>query len=133
MANKIRKRRIVVALWMINMSGREILSGIFRYAKTRIGWDIRLIQLPNATHPERIRKLASKEIDGIITSDFCNATLKKILAGTMSPVVFIGSPNIVIPRPRYSKTSSKPARTGIPRDTCRCRKTMQHIHVADST
>ena len=105
MSNKIRKRCIAVALWTNNLSGREILSGIFRYARSRIGWDLRLIQLPNATHPERIRKLASKEIDGIITSDFCNATLKKILAETMSPVVFIGSPNIVIPRPRYSKTS----------------------------
>ena len=51
---------------MINMSGREILSGIFRYAKTRIGWDIRLIQLPNATHPEGIIKLAAEGVDGII-------------------------------------------------------------------
>ena len=43
---------------MNGTSGRDILSGIFRYAKTRVGWDIRLVQLPNAMHPERIRKLA---------------------------------------------------------------------------
>ena len=58
MQERLRKRRIVVALWMNGTSGRDILSGIFRYAKTRVGWDIRLVQLPNAMHPERIRKLA---------------------------------------------------------------------------
>lgn len=105
MANKIRKRRITVALWMINMSGREILSGIFRYAKTRIGWDIRLIQLPNATHPEGIIKLAAEGVDGIITSDASNAALKELMSGTDAPVVFIGPTTRLIPRPTNGKTS----------------------------
>ena len=41
-----RIRRIIVALWTNIASGRDILTGIFRYAKTRMGWDIVLVQLP---------------------------------------------------------------------------------------
>ena len=105
MANKAQKRRIAVALWMNCTSGREILSGIFRYAKTRVGWDIHLIQLPNATHPEKVKRLVAEGVDGLITSDFSNASLKEIAAKTDVPVVFIGPPTMPIPRPSGGKTS----------------------------
>ena len=85
-------RKIVAALWMGCASGRDILTGIFRYAKTRIGWDIRLIQLPN-THPERIEKLASEGVDGLITSDLSNRELRKLVDSIKPPVVFIGAPD----------------------------------------
>lgn len=105
MADKARKRRIVVALWMNNMSGREILSGIFRYSQTRVGWDIRLVQMPNATHPERIRRLADEGMDGIISSDASNVELRELMSKSHAPVVFIGPPTRQIPRPPGSKTS----------------------------
>jgi LacI family transcriptional regulator len=105
MAHETKKRRIAVALWMNGTSGRDILSGIFRYAKTRIGWDVRLIQLPNATHPERIRRLAAQGIDGLIASDLSNVALKEIVTRTDVPVVFIGPPTLPIPRPSGGKTS----------------------------
>ena len=105
MARKTQKRRIAVALWMNGTSGRDILSGIFRYAKTRIGWDIRLIQLPNATHPERIRRLIDDGVDGLIASDFSNTVLKDAVSRISAPVVFIGPPSLSIPRPPAGKTS----------------------------
>ena len=105
MRQRLRKRRIIVALWMNGTSGRDILSGIFRYAKTHIGWDIRLVQLPNATHPERIRRLAAEGVDGLIASDLSNSALKEIVAETNAPVVFIGPPTMPIPRPSGGKTS----------------------------
>lgn len=98
MARKTQKRRIAVALWMNSTSGRDILSGIFRYAKTRVGWDIRLIQLPNATHPERIRRLAAEGVDGLITGDLSNVAIRETVSETDVPVVLIG-PHMEIPRP----------------------------------
>ena len=105
MTKKIRKRRIVVALWMNCTSGRDILSGIFQYAKTHIGWDIRLVQLPNALHLEKIRRLAKEGIDGLIASDLANPAMKEIVAKTDTPTVFIGPPAMPIPRPSGGKTS----------------------------
>ena len=90
---------------MNGTSGREILSGIFRYAKTRLGWDIRLIQLPNATHPAKVRRLVAEGVDGLITSDVSNAALKEIVSRTDVPVVFIGPPAMPIPRLSGGKTS----------------------------
>lgn len=105
MANKIRKRRIVVALWMNCMSGRDILSGIFRYAKTRAGWDIRLVQLPNAMHTEQIREIAEEGVDGLIASDLSNSAIREIISDEELPVVFIGPPTMPIPRPPGGRTS----------------------------
>jgi LacI family transcriptional regulator len=105
MAHKMKKLKIVVALWTINLSGREILSGIFNYAKTRIGWDIQLVHLPNAIHPEKIADMAAGGVDGIITSDLSDATLRKILMKHSMPAVYISPPNVNIPRPPGSKTS----------------------------
>ena len=85
-------RRIVAALWMGCASGRDILTGIFRYAKTRIGWDIRLVQLPNI-YPERIGKLAAEGVDGLITSDLSNRELRELVDSIRPPVVFIGAPD----------------------------------------
>ena len=85
-------RKIVAALWMGYASGRDILAGIFRYAKTHIGWDIRLIQLPN-THPERIEKLAAEGVDGLITSDLSNQQLRELVDLIKPPAVFIGTPD----------------------------------------
>ena len=104
-ARQRRRRRIIVALWMNGTSGREILSGIFRYARTQIGWDIRLVQLPNTPHPKRIRQLAAEGVDGIIASNMSNATLTEIVSNTRAPFVFIGPPSTPIQRPPGGKTS----------------------------
>ena len=90
---------------MNGTSGRDILSGIFRYARTRIGWDIRLIVVPNATHPEKIKRLVAEGVDGLITSDLSSAPLKAIVAHTDVPLVFIGPPSMQIPRPSGGATS----------------------------
>lgn len=105
MANNMKKLKIVVALWTDNLSGRELLSGVFNYAKTRAGWDIRLIHLPNATHPERMLEIVAEGVDGIITSYLSDDTMRKILSQISAPTVYIGSPNLKFARPKGSKTS----------------------------
>lgn len=105
MTKKIRKRRIIVALWMNCTSGRDILSGIFQHAKTCIGWDIRLVQLPNALHLNKIRRLVKEGVDGLIASDLSNPALMDIVTKTNTPIVFIGPHTMPIPRPSGGKTS----------------------------
>ena len=105
MAQKARKRHIIVALWMNSTSGRDILSGIFRYARTRIGWDIRLVQLPNAIHPEKIKRLAAEGLDGLVASDVSDPSIKKILSQNCMPAVLISSTPLPIRRPPGSTTS----------------------------
>ncbi len=94
-----RIRRIVVALWTSAASGRDILTGIFRYAKMRMGWDIVLVQLPYGIRPEAIAQMRQSGVDGLIASDLSNPELKKLATGTNLPVVFIGQADTAIPRP----------------------------------
>ena len=89
--------RIAVALWMNGASGRDILSGIFRYARTRNVWDIQLMPLPNGVRPEIPAQMAEAGVDGIISASF-SPQVKSLLDATAAPLVFIG-PSIDIPRP----------------------------------
>ena len=84
MAHKTQKRRIAVALWMNGMSGRDILSGIFRYAKTRIVWDIHLIQLPNATNAEKLPRVLGGLGTAVISTSkgmMCDRDARKLGIG----------------------------------------------------
>ena len=89
-----------MALWTNIASGRDILTGIFRYAKTRMGWDIVLVQLPYGIRFKTIVQARRNGIDGLIASDLSNPELKKIATDTNVPVVFIGQADTAISRPR---------------------------------
>ena len=98
MKNRRRQiRRIVVALWMNGASGRDILSGIFRYARTCNGWDIQLMPLPNGIRPDIPAQMVEAGVDGIISASL-SPQVKSLLDATAAPLVFIG-PSIDIPRP----------------------------------
>ncbi len=81
-------RRVAVALWMNIASGRDVLSGIFRYARTR-RWDIQLLPLPGGISREMTSRIRDGGIDGIISTSL-GTTVKDVLNSTSVPVVFIG-------------------------------------------
>ena len=96
-------KRIVVALWLGNASGREILSGILRFAKMRKLWQITILQLPNGFSPSMIEQLRQETIDGIITSDPTNEVVQKLVQEMAIPFVVI-APRAKIARPNGGTT-----------------------------
>lgn len=97
-------QRIVAATWMGCASGREILSGIFRYARAKKRWHLSLLQLPNGFSDELVRQIKTYGIDGIITCDMKNPVLQELVGQTSAPMVVIG-PKEPIPRPKGCKVS----------------------------
>ena len=73
-------KRIVAALWLSNASGRDLLSGIFRFARERKHWQITLLQLPNGFSPVLLDQIRKSGTDGIITSDHGNPTVMTLVA-----------------------------------------------------
>ena len=83
-------KRVVVALWMNGAAGRDILSGVFRFARASRHWNVRLLQLPNGFPPEIMAQIDRDGIDGLITSELAEHAVKDILARSPVPLVFIG-------------------------------------------
>ena len=99
MTQKAKKpRRIVVALYMGNISGRELLTGIFRHARDVGNWDIQLVQLPDGFRKERIERAQAEGIDGLILCSLYNPELRRLVDETDAPLVYVGAP-MTIARP----------------------------------
>lgn len=88
MPKKDRLRRVVVALWTGNVSGRELLSGVLRYAQEHPFLSITLLQLPNDHNPT-VDTIIAAGVDGIITSDLGNPDVRRIIAETDAQIVAI--------------------------------------------
>ena len=86
-------KRIVAALWLGNASGRDLLSGIFRFARERKHWQITLLQLPNGFSPVLLDQIRKSGTDGIITSDHGNPTVMTLARETSAPLVAIRTPS----------------------------------------
>jgi len=85
-------RKIVVALWMGYASGREILSGVYRFAKEARFWQITLLVLPNGFSTALVDQILAEGADGIITTDPENATIRRLANELTVPLVIIGPP-----------------------------------------
>ena len=83
-------KRILIALWMGNASGREILSGIFSFAKSQSDWEPILVHLPNGLSSELSEQLRQVGVDGIISCDLSNPILRGLIDATSAPLVVIG-------------------------------------------
>ena len=84
-------KHIAVALWTGFASGRDLLSGVLRYAQEHRRWSISIIQLPGETRPQ-INAIVSAGVDGIITSDIGNEAVARMIRETHAPVVTIEAP-----------------------------------------
>ena len=83
-------KRILIAVWMGGASGRDILSGIFSFAKSRNDWQTILLQLPNGFSSEQLQQIGRDGVDGIITCDLSNPRVRKLIDDTCAPLVLIG-------------------------------------------
>ena len=88
-------RRIVVALWTGLASGRDLLSGVLRYAQEHPFLSITLLQLPN-DHSPIVDTIIAAGVDGVITSDLGNPDVRRIIAETDAQVVAVErNPNLM--------------------------------------
>lgn len=103
-ARKIK--RVLVALWTESASGRDILSGVFRYVRDNAFWDVVLAPLPNGFRPEVVDNARGGGFDGVIASDFSPEPIRRLVETTCIPVVSIGDAASVVRRPRGGPVSS---------------------------
>ena len=88
-------KRVLVALWMGGESGRDILTGIYRYVRTHRPWDIQLVQMPDGFNVGMIENVVSAGIDGIISSHFGHSALDSLFNALPVPLVLISSPQAI--------------------------------------
>ena len=88
---KIEVRQVVVFLHMSGASGRDMLSGIFTYAKGGRRWSINLANAAIKTADEVNALIARGRIDGIIAGEYCLPDAPRLLAASGIPLVYIGT------------------------------------------
>lgn len=84
-------KHIAVALWTGNASGRDLLSGVLRYAQEHKRWSISIIQLPGEPRAH-LNAILSAGVDGVITSDIGNDAVKRLISETEAKIVAIEVP-----------------------------------------
>ena len=88
---KIAIRQVLVFLHMSGASGRDMLSGIFNYAKGGRRWSINLANAAIKTADEVNSLIAKGHIDGIIAGEYCLPDAPKLLTALNIPLVYIGT------------------------------------------
>ena len=88
---KIEVRQVLVFLHMSGASGRDMLSGIFNYAKGGRRWSLNLANAAIKTADEVNALIAKGRIDGIIAGEYCLPDAPKLLAASDIPLVYIGT------------------------------------------
>ena len=95
-----RIRRVAIVLRMSGAAGRDILSGIFHFARSHPHWHTRLFQMPDEFTPENFQTEMSNGIDGIIASEpGPDETARQVCASSV-PVSFIGDPGPILAKRR---------------------------------
>lgn len=87
-----REMRILVALDLTHQSGREHLSGFYRYADKKDNWEVRLVPSTEASYLPMVRQFLSDHIDGAIVKGECVAELGKAIRSANVPTVIIDKP-----------------------------------------
>jgi len=88
---KIRVKQVLLFLHMSGASGRDMLSGIFNYAKGGKRWSINLANAAIKTKREVNTLIAKGRIDGIIAGEYCLPDAPRLLATSDIPLVYIGT------------------------------------------
>lgn len=86
------KRRIALFLYLSFASARDLLTGIFRYARECEHWHLQLVQMPEGLTPEIRRRINSGWFDGIIATSEAVGGFPDYLLKTAVPVSLIGIP-----------------------------------------
>ena len=84
-----RQIRILVAVRISKASGRDMLSGMFRFIEQNPSWQLQLVQYDSEFTADVVRRAPAEGFDGIVvTSPGANGTLDA-LAETPLPVVLV--------------------------------------------
>lgn len=84
-----RAIKVLAAVRIARTSGRDILSGIFRFIEQHTGWQLHLVQYDEDFSPETVRSAPAKGFDGIIATIPGSDGTLAALAETPLPVVFV--------------------------------------------
>ena len=93
MSARLSSKRIfnvAVVLRLAGASGRDLLSGISRYARENCHWRMTVVNGPDLGAAALMRELASGGFDGIISSEAASDEDVLRLAGLGVPLVIIG-------------------------------------------
>ena len=82
-----RRFRVLAAVEIARVSGRDTLSGIFRFVETHPDWQIVLVQSAAEFTPELVRTAKDKGIDGIIATIPGSEETLAALVETPLPVI----------------------------------------------
>ena len=95
-----RIQNVAVVLRLAGASGRDLLSGISRYARENCHWRMTVVNGPDLTSETMFQELASDRFDGVISSEAETDEDVFRLASLGKPVAIIGwHGNINRPRP----------------------------------
>ena len=86
--NTMKKRfRVLAAVEIARASGRDTLSGIFRFVEANPDWQIDLVQSAAEFTPELVRTAKDRGLDGIIATIPCSEATTAALAEAPLPII----------------------------------------------
>lgn len=83
-------RNVVLIMSTSGAAGRELLTGIFDYAKRGRYWNIRLLQPPCQLNAEALARFSAENIHGIITYEIGDLISRNALLHSDIPLALVG-------------------------------------------
>ena len=93
-----RIRNVAVVINLIGASGRDLLSGVFRYAREKCHWRISLFKNAREFSPSALEKLLPEGLDGILLSDHPDPNMEEWIESLKIPLAVIGRKGAWFPR-----------------------------------
>lgn len=84
------RKKILVAVKLDYGSGRDIMSGLFRFLDAKNDWNVKLLQSEGEVTPEIIRTAQDDGVSGIIISFAPSDVTRRELLRTSIPLVLVG-------------------------------------------
>lgn len=96
---------ITVLINLSRASQRDILSGVYQFAKFRTNWNILPIHSSSLDHPSPLSSVSKIPHDGIITAESSNEELVSFLENSQIPIVSIGTRKAVNTTPTGARVA----------------------------
>lgn len=91
-------KRILVALDLTHQSGREHLTGFYRYADRKLDWNIILVPSTEESYAPMVKTIIEKGIDGAVVKGECTPSVAEEICSSHVPIVAIDRPRHPTPR-----------------------------------
>ena len=87
---KPKRKKVLVAVSLAHGSGRDILSGLFRFLDAKNDWNVKLLQGEQDVAPEIIRNAPNDGVDGLIVSIEVSDATKAEIVRSRLPMILVG-------------------------------------------